>query len=101
MSKRTEIDANLKEINIPEALLKPVEDGTPKVEISKSIGFTVNLQAYESARIDCNVKITGALENIELIKEQVSKELEAEAKKSISELVQQHDTRKTLLGYSK
>jgi hypothetical protein len=90
-----------KKLTVNEELLRPIPAGVPTVEIAKSIGFTVNLQAYESARIDCSVKINGALEDIEIIKAEVTKQLEAEVKEAIGQLVEQHDTRKTLLGYSK
>jgi hypothetical protein len=82
-------------------LTEEVAPGTPMVEISKSMGFTVNLQGYESARIDCSVKISGSLVNVEAIKAEVTKQLEGEVKAAIGQLVEQHDTRKTLLGYSK
>lgn len=90
-----------KKVSVNKDLLKQVEVGTPTVEIMKSVGFTVNLQAYESARLDCSVKITGALENVEAIKEEVTKQLDIEVQNQIKQLVDEHDTSKTLLGYRK
>jgi hypothetical protein len=82
-------------------LSKPIEPGTPKVTISQSIGFTVNLQAYESARIDTSISIEGALENIDNIKEEVYAQLEEAITKQIKDLVAQVDPNKTLLGHRK
>jgi hypothetical protein len=86
---------------IPAKLLQPVETGTPTIEISRSVGFTVNLQGYESARIDSTVKITGALENKDEITALVSAELESQITAQIQDIVAQHNPNKTLLGYNK
>lgn len=87
--------------NIPQKLLEAIPEGVPTIEVMKSIGFTVNLQGYESARIDASVTIKGTLENKEEIKALVTAELENEIKAQIGELVNQHDPNKTLLGYKK
>ena len=91
----------MSQVNVPKELLMPVDEGTPTIEISKAIGFTVNLGGYESARIDSSVKVTGALENKELIAELASKELETQIQAQIKDLVGQHDPNKTLLGHRK
>lgn len=88
----------------PERMVKlthPLEAGQPKVTISNSIGFTINLQGYESARLDATISIEGALENIEDLKAEVSEQLEATITKQIQELIAQVDPNKTLLGYKK
>jgi hypothetical protein len=82
-------------------ITQPIEPGQPKVTISQSIGFTVNLMQYESARIDASVSIEGALNNIESIKAEVSAQLEEAITKQIRELIEQVDPNKTLLGYKK
>lgn len=82
-------------------LTQPIEAGTPKVTISQSIGFTVNLQSYESARIDASISIEGALANVEQIKEEISIQLEQSITKQIRELIEQVDPNKTLLGHRK
>lgn len=91
----------MSELKVPAVLLQPVAEGTPTIEVSRSIGFTVNLQGYESARIDSTVKITGALANKDLIAKQVSEELEAQITAQINDIVTQHSPSKTLLGYNK
>lgn len=91
----------MSEIKVPEHLLQSVEEGTPQIEISRSMGFTINLQGYETARIDASVKVTGALENKDEIVSLVEAELESQMKKQIADVVQQHDPNKTLLGYRK
>lgn len=88
-------------VKIPEALLQPVAEGTPTIEINRGIGFTINLQGYESARIDTSVKIAGALANKDEIVKLVSAELENQIQEQIRDIVNQHDTNKTLLGYRK
>jgi hypothetical protein len=88
-------------LNVPKELLETVEAGKPTVEISRSMGFTVNLQGYESARIDATIKINGALENKDKIAELVQKELEQQIQSQIKDIVDQHDPNKTLLGYRK
>lgn len=82
-------------------LTQPIPAGTPKVTISQSIGFTVNLQAYESARIDATISIEGVLENIETIKAEVASQLEDAITKQIKDLIAQVDPNKTLLGHRK
>jgi hypothetical protein len=93
--------AKSKELNVPKELLQVVPEGTPVIEISRSIGFTVNLQGYESARIDSTVKITGALENKDTIAKAVEEELADQITAQIQDIVKQHDPHKTLLGYKK
>ncbi len=85
----------------PKELLEIIPDGTPKITITRSVGFTVNLQAYESARLDTTVTVEGKLENKELIEKFVNQEVESQIRNQIRELVEQHDTNKTLLGYRK
>ena len=92
MSNKTEV---------PESLLQVVPERTPMIEITRALGFTINLQGYESARIDASVKITGALENKDAILKVVEAELEAQMQSQIKEIVEQHDPNKTLLGYRK
>lgn len=88
-------------IIVPETLTKSVPEGTPQIEITRSMGFTINLQGYESARIDASVKVIGALENKDEISKFVTAELEAQMQEQIKEVVEQHDPNKTLLGYRK
>lgn len=88
-------------LNVPTELLQKVEEGQPTIKVSRSMGFTVNLQGYESAKIGATVEITGALENKDKIIETVQKELEAQIQSQIKEIVEQHDPSKTLLGYRK
>jgi hypothetical protein len=88
-------------MEINKELIQQMPEGHPQIEVTKSIGFTVNLQGYESARIDATVKVTGLLENKEEIKKLVTAELESEIQNQIGELVKQHDPNKTLLGYRK
>jgi hypothetical protein len=90
-----------KKLAIAPELLQEVKAGQPTVKISRSMGFTVNLQGYESARIDATVEINGALENKDLIVDAVTKELESQIQDQIKEIVNQHDPNKTLLGYRK
>ena len=90
-----------KEIVVPENLLQTVPVGAPQIEISRSMGFTINLQGYESARIDATVKITGALAHKDEIIKLVESELESQMQTQIKEVVEQHDPNKTLLGYRK
>lgn len=89
------------QVNVPTKLLQPVEPGVPTIEISRSVGFTVNLQGYESARIDSTVKVTGALMNKDEITALVSAELEQQITAQIQDIVVQHNPNKTLLGYNK
>lgn len=89
-----------KQIIAPQ-LTQSVPEGTPQIEITRGMGFTINLQGYESARIDASVKITGALENKDEILKLVEAELEAQMQSQIKEVVEQHDPNKTLLGYRK
>jgi ABC-type hemin transport system substrate-binding protein len=88
-------------LNVPTELLQHLEAGEPTVKISRSMGFTVNLQGYESARIDATIEITGSLENKDKIAEAVQKELEQQIQSQIKDIVDQHDPNKTLLGYRK
>ena len=88
-------------IRVPENLLKPVPEGSPQIEITRSMGFTINLQGFESARIDASVKVTGALENKDEILKLVEAELESQMQNQIKEVVEQHDPNKSLLGYRK
>ena len=89
------------QVNVPEKLLQSVTEGTPQIEITRGMGFTINLQGYETARIDASVKVTGALENKDAILKLVEAELESQMSRQIAEVVQQHDPNKTLLGYRK
>lgn len=86
---------------VPESLLKAVPEGTPQIELTRSMGFTINLQGYETARIDASVKVTGALENKDEILKLVESELESQMQRQIADVVSQHDPNKTLLGYRK
>jgi hypothetical protein len=88
-------------LSVAPELLQELKAGQPTIKISRSLGFTVNLQGYESARIDATIEITGALENKELITTTITRELEAQIQHQISEIVAQHDPNKTLLGYRK
>jgi hypothetical protein len=84
-----------------EKLTQLLEPGKPTITIEKGIGFTVNLQSYESARIDSKITITGSLDHLEEIKAEVDHQLEEEITKQIQDLVQQVDPNKTLLGHRK
>lgn len=88
-------------VKVPDELLKPVPEGEPKITISRSMGFTVNLQGFESARIDATVTVEGSIKNKDKIIEYVNKELEHQMKLQIKDVVSQHDTKRTLLGYPK
>ena len=90
-----------KEIVVPESLLQVMPEGSPRIEISRSLGFTINLQGYESARIDATVKVMGALEHKDDIVKLVEAELESQMQTQIKEVVEQHDPNKSLLGYRK
>lgn len=95
------MNEKMEELHIPPELLEPIDEGTPTIEISKAIGFTVNLQGYETARIDTRITIKGKLENKDKVAELVNRELEAEIKKQIDELIEQFDPNRTLLGFPK
>lgn len=90
-----------KKLNVPTELLETVAQGEPTIEVSRSMGFTVNLQGYESARIDATIKISGALKNKDAIITAVQGELEQQIQSQIKDIVDQHDPNKTLLGYRK
>lgn len=88
-------------LNVPTELLQTLEAGEPTIKVSRSMGFTVNLQGYESARIDATIEINGALKNKDAIVTAVQQELEQQIQSQIKDIVDQHDPNKTLLGYRK
>lgn len=94
-------EKNIAKVPIPEELTKPIEPNQPTIKISRSIGFTINLQDYESARIDATVELSGDIKNKDLMVEYLEQELEAQIKEQIRDVVAQHNPNKTLLGYSR
>lgn len=82
-------------------LTQLMEQGKPTITVEKGVGFTVNLQSYESARIDSKITITGSLDHLTEIKAEVDHQLEEEITKQIQDLVAQVDPNKTLLGHRK
>lgn len=75
-----------------------VTEGMPKVVAKFGLGFTVNLQNYESCKIEAGIELEGTIDNLEKLQEQAQEEVEKVIEEQLSQL-KEKDPRITLLGF--
>lgn len=75
-----------------------VTEGMPKVVAKFSLGFTINLQNYESCKIEAGIELEGTIDNLEKLQEQAQDEVEKVIEEQLSQL-KEKDPRITLLGF--
>jgi len=75
-----------------------VTEGMPKVVAKFGLGFTINLQNYESCKIEAGIELEGTIDNLEKLQEQAQEEVEKVIEEQLSQL-KEKDPRITLLGF--
>lgn len=75
-----------------------VTEGMPKVVAKFSLGFTINLQNYESCKIEAGIELEGTIDNLEKLQAQAQDEVEKIIGEQLSQL-KEKDPRITLLGF--
>lgn len=75
-----------------------VTEGMPKVVAKFGLGFTINLQNYESCKIEAGIELEGTIDNLEKLQEQAQNEVEKIIEEQLSQL-KEKDPRITLLGF--
>ena len=75
-----------------------VTEGMPKVVAKFGLGFTINLQNYESCKIEAGIELEGTIDNLEKLQEQAQDEVEKVIEEQLSQL-KEKDPRITLLGF--
>lgn len=75
-----------------------VTEGMPKVVAKFGLGFTINLQNYESCKIEAGIELEGTIDNLEKLQEQAQEEVEKVIDEQLSQL-KEKDPRITLLGF--
>ena len=73
-------------------------EGMPKVVAKFGLGFTINLQNYESCKIEAGIELEGTIDNLEKLQEQAQDEVEKVIEEQLSQL-KEKDPRITLLGF--
>lgn len=72
-----------------------------RVTVKISQGFTVNLGAYESARLDIGIEIQGKRDEKDALWEEAGKEVMKHMESEIHALLEAVDEKKTILGMPK
>lgn len=75
-----------------------VTEGMPKVVAKFGLGFTINLQNYESCKIEAGIELEGTIDNLEKLQKQAQDEVEKVIEEQLSQL-KEKDPRITLLGF--
>jgi len=75
-----------------------VTEGMPKVVAKFGLGFTINLQNYESCKIEAGIELEGTIDNLEKLQAQAQEEVEKVIGEQLSQL-KEKDPRITLLGF--
>lgn len=75
-----------------------VTEGMPKVVAKFGLGFTINLQNYESCKIEAGIELEGTIDNLEKLQAQAQEEVEEVIEEQLSQL-KEKDPRITLLGF--
>lgn len=75
-----------------------VTEGMPKVVAKFGLGFTINLQNYESCKIEAGIELEGTIDNLEKLQAQAQEEVEKVIEEQLSQL-KEKDPRITLLGF--
>lgn len=75
-----------------------VTEGMPKVVAKFGLGFTINLQNYESCKIEAGIELEGTVDNLEKLQAQAQEEVEKVIEEQLSQL-KEKDPRITLLGF--
>ncbi len=75
-----------------------VTEGMPKVVTKFGLGFTINLQNYESCKIEAGIELEGTIDNLEKLQAQAQEEVEKVIEEQLSQL-KEKDPRITLLGF--
>ena len=72
-----------------------------KMTAKLTLGYTINLGGYESARIDVGAEVEGDKENSEQVWKEVKEEVEQQLKDEMNELKELYDEKETMLGLPK
>lgn len=95
MAKQTDLS---KDMIVRRKVEEMVTEGMPKVVAKFSLGFTINLQNYESCKIEAGIELEGTIDNLEKLQEQAQDEVEKVIGEQLSQL-KEKDPRITLLGF--
>jgi len=75
-----------------------ITEGMPKVVAKYSLGFTVNLGNYESAKIESGIEIEGTIDNLSKLQMMAQEEVESQVQIQINDLKSLKSPNQTLLG---
>lgn len=95
MAKQTDLS---KDMIVRRKVEEMVTEGMPKVVAKFSLGFTINLQNYESCKIEAGIELEGTIDNLEKLQEQAQDEVEKVIEEQLFQL-KEKDPRITLLGF--
>ena len=95
MAKQTDLS---KDMIVRRKVEEMVTEGMPKVVAKFGLGFTINLQNYESCKIEAGIELEGTIDNLEKLQEQAQDEVEKVIEEQLSQL-KEKDPRITLLGF--
>lgn len=95
MAKQTDLS---KDMIVRRKVEEMVTEGMPKVVAKFGLGFTINLQNYESCKIEAGIELEGTIDNLEKLQAQAQDEVEKVIEEQLSQL-KEKDPRITLLGF--
>jgi hypothetical protein len=96
MAKQTDL---LKDMVVRRKVVEEmITEGMPKVVAKFGLGFTINLQNYESCKIEAGIELEGTIDNLEKLQKQAQDEVEKVIEEQLSQL-KEKDPRITLLGF--
>lgn len=73
-------------------------EGMPKCVAKYSLGFTINLGNYESAKIESGIEIEGTIDNLPKLQSMAQEEVENNVQVQINEIKNLKSPNQTLLG---
>lgn len=73
-------------------------EGMPRCVAKYSLGFTINLGNYESAKIESGIEIEGTIDNLSKLQEMAQEEVEKNVQLQINDIKTLKSPNQTLLG---